>query len=238
MLDGTTDLKRAIERVARAQSLEELKDSLVESARELFFARAAGVHFLEAGGEDDEAPALLGVPVHLHSQYCCVTRILLKRVFDCHAPVHQRQFFSDLAWTQLPTVGDVRAAAGLYHYLVSPLIRHGAIGGMISTARHYNEQPFGERELSAAAALSAHVTERVSALRWHPHLGEVPGRLTPREGQIVELVVEGLTNAEVGTVLCISENTVKVALKKVFRKLEVSSRTELATRAWSSAKTE
>ncbi len=51
--------------------------------------------------------------------------------------------------------------------------------------------------------------------------------LTARELQIVELVALGHTNAEIGTELWITENSVKQALKRMFRKLEVSSRAEM-----------
>ena len=54
-------------------------------------------------------------------------------------------------------------------------------------------------------------------------------RLTAREQQIADLVALGKKNAEIGAELCITENSVKQALKKIFRKLEVSSRTEMAT---------
>ena len=47
------------------------------------------------------------------------------------------------------------------------------------------------------------------------------------ELQIAELVARGLTNAEIGTALWISQNSVKQALKRMFRKLNVSSRTEM-----------
>jgi DNA-binding CsgD family transcriptional regulator len=51
--------------------------------------------------------------------------------------------------------------------------------------------------------------------------------LTARELQIVELVALGHTNAEIGTELWITENSVKQALKRMFRKLDVSSRAEM-----------
>jgi DNA-binding CsgD family transcriptional regulator len=52
-------------------------------------------------------------------------------------------------------------------------------------------------------------------------------RLTPREWQIAELVALGKTNAEIGVELWITENSVKQALKRMFRKLEVSSRAQM-----------
>lgn len=52
-------------------------------------------------------------------------------------------------------------------------------------------------------------------------------RLTPRELQIAELVAQGRTNSEIGRELWITENSVKQALKRMFRKLDVSSRTTM-----------
>jgi DNA-binding CsgD family transcriptional regulator len=51
--------------------------------------------------------------------------------------------------------------------------------------------------------------------------------LTAREWQIVELVALGRTNAEIGQELWITENSVKQALKRMFHKLEVSSRAQM-----------
>ena len=54
--------------------------------------------------------------------------------------------------------------------------------------------------------------------------------------QIAELVAQGLTNAEIGAAFWITENSVKQALKRMFRKLEVSSRAEMVARLSSSHK--
>jgi DNA-binding CsgD family transcriptional regulator len=56
--------------------------------------------------------------------------------------------------------------------------------------------------------------------------------LTPAEEAVARLVVEGLTNREVATTLVVSVKTVETHLSKVFTKLGVRSRTELAVR-WS-----
>ena len=55
--------------------------------------------------------------------------------------------------------------------------------------------------------------------------------LTARELQVIELVGAGLTNAELGRRLFISEATVKTHLLRVFAKLGVDDRTAAVTTA-------
>jgi len=56
-------------------------------------------------------------------------------------------------------------------------------------------------------------------------------QLAPRERQLIGFVRKGLRNREIAEQLGVKEGTVKAYLHTIFEKLEVSSRTELATRA-------
>jgi|GEM_PF-2676515 len=51
-------------------------------------------------------------------------------------------------------------------------------------------------------------------------------KLTGREKDLLCLVAKGLTNAEISKILYLSEMTVKTHLKNIFKKLNVSNRTE------------
>jgi len=57
-----------------------------------------------------------------------------------------------------------------------------------------------------------------------------PGKLTPVEEQIAELVAAGQSNAEVAHALVVSPRTVEWNLSKIYRKLHVHSRAELAAK--------
>jgi DNA-binding NarL/FixJ family response regulator len=52
--------------------------------------------------------------------------------------------------------------------------------------------------------------------------------VTPREKEVVELICQGKINREIAKALEISEGSVKEYIHRVFRKLKVTNRTELA----------
>jgi DNA-binding NarL/FixJ family response regulator len=53
--------------------------------------------------------------------------------------------------------------------------------------------------------------------------------LSAREWEVLELVAQGQTNAQIAEQLTVSENTVKFHLQNIFQKLGVSNRTEAAS---------
>jgi DNA-binding CsgD family transcriptional regulator len=54
-------------------------------------------------------------------------------------------------------------------------------------------------------------------------------QLSPRESEVAALSCRGMHNAEIALLLGTSRNTVKKQLARVFEKVGVSNRTELAT---------
>jgi DNA-binding NarL/FixJ family response regulator len=60
-----------------------------------------------------------------------------------------------------------------------------------------------------------------------------PPALSAREAEVLRLVARGLTNADIGRELFISEATVKTHLLRAFNKLDVADRTAAVTKAMS-----
>jgi len=85
----------------------------------------------------------------------------------------------------------------------------------------------GGAELDLAAAVA--YAKRGRGSRRRPAIGW--RSLTPAEIQVVDVLAEGCTNAEIARRLFISVPTVKTHLAHVFTKLSVSTRAELAARA-------
>lgn len=72
----------------------------------------------------------------------------------------------------------------------------------------------------------------VSPLRRVPTAGmdAEPRALSDREKQILRLICDGLSNAEIAVRLGLSSETVKADLKRIFRKIDVKNRTQAAVR--------
>ena len=82
-----------------------------------------------------------------------------------------------------------------------------------------------------AAAFARRTRAELLAAGDSPHQpAERPGPdLTPQEAQVSRLAAAGATNAEIATHLFVTTSTVEYHLSKVFRKLNITSRRQLAT---------
>jgi DNA-binding NarL/FixJ family response regulator len=79
-----------------------------------------------------------------------------------------------------------------------------------------------------AFAERARIELRATGERARQRTAETETELTPREAQIVRLVSRGDSNRDVAAQLFLSPATVDYHLRKVFRKVGVASRTQLA----------
>ena len=80
---------------------------------------------------------------------------------------------------------------------------------------------FAERARVELEATGEHVRKRTD---------DTLDQLTPQEAQVSRLAAQGNTNREIAAQLFISPSTVEYHLGKAFRKLDVTSRVQLARR--------
>ncbi len=106
-----------------------------------------------------------------------------------------------------------------YPQYAEAALRLGAAGFVLKTAPVRELRDAIER--AAAGGLAFSVRPRHGTML----------RLSPRELEVVRLVVEGHTNDEIGAALGIGAKTVETHLARVFERFDLASRTELATRA-------
>jgi DNA-binding CsgD family transcriptional regulator len=156
----------------------------------------------------------------------------------------------DRAWALAQTIrcrGLVAAARGdldlAIELLGESVARHSAVGDPFGRARalfalarvlRSDGQKRAARQTFQEALAEF---ETLGAARWvertRTELGRIGGRmredgLTAAETRVARLVAEGRTNREVAAALFLSQKTVESHLSRIYAKLDVRSRTELA----------
>lgn len=158
--------------------------------------------------------------IALSPQHNPVARYLLEH----HAPVHEALVVEPKTWRLICPRAD------RWHVMAGPIVSNGQLVGVVGFTRQQGMPAFDSQNLIDLSALCLHISTWVARVKsQHPLLLQTE-RLTPREMQIASLVAQGQTNAEISAELWITENSVKQALKRMFRKLEVSSRTQMVAK--------
>ena len=164
----------------------------------------------------------------------------------------QLDWFNDLCRETISPAMAVRLLEARAHVDISDLLGQVRVPTLVIHARHDNVVPLAEGKLLAAGIAGADFLELDS----HNHvlLAHEPAwtqfqqavlefagadararppdapLLTPRERQILDLLGEGLTNAQIGERMFISAKTVRNHLTGVFRKLGVANRAQAIVR--------
>ncbi|MEA5449070.1 LuxR C-terminal-related transcriptional regulator [Leptolyngbya sp. CCNP1308] len=205
--------------IAQTQTEADLRQSVMAALGEYFAARRWMLSFAnEIPAIDHTTPRLMRLALSL--DYNPVLRYLVKR----HTAVHDEVVLPPGVWQTLCP----RADHG--HVMAGPLVSEGQLVGGVAFTRHRDDGAFDADNLADLGALCLHLSTKLAALRAKQAVGLDCGALTPREAEIVELVAQGLTNKAIGAALWITENSVKQALKRIFRKLGVSSRAEMVAK--------
>lgn len=153
---------------------------------------------------------------------------VVRYIVERHAPVHESLVTSPKVWQMICPRLDH------WHVMAGPLVNQGQLVGAVGFTREQAKPAFDAQDLADLSAICLHLSTWVAAIKTRKN-AEKRDCLTPRELEIAALVASGLTNAAIGQQLWITENSVKQALKRMFRKLEISSRAELVAQIFTVA---
>lgn len=236
-------LKLLFEEIHQAKDENSLRSHLAPRIGEYFAAKRSGIFFFDKILADKNLQKVLKVALSV--EHNPVARYLTER----HTPVHEGLVTSPKAWTIICPRPDH------WHVLAGPIVSHGQLVGVVGCTRDKSMPAFDTQNLADLSGICLHLsawtatarsqTVDVSVREAYPKDSACPGNtgksqhqlfrsnlLTSRELQIAELVSLGRTNAEIGNELWIAENSVKQALKRMFRKLGVSSRAEMVAQLY------
>lgn len=127
-----------------------------------------------------------------------------------------------------PDAGVLMVTAGMDAALLKQAIQKLKVGVFLKT------EPTGELLLAIQKTVSGEqwISSRASLAMLNDHAaqkgyGEERDSLTERESRVLQAVLEGKTNKEIGAAIGISESAVKAVLQRLFEKTGVRSRSQL-----------
>lgn len=141
---------------------------------------------------------------------------------------------------ELPFYREYLRPFGLDHVLDIGLSMAGHELRSLVLFRAANGTDFSDRDRDVLAALRPHLRAREARAALYRRAqgvvalfddgsGAVPEQLTPREREVVYLVAQGRSNAEVATALWVTPGTIKKHLENIYAKIGVGSRAAAAT---------
>jgi DNA-binding CsgD family transcriptional regulator len=134
-------------------------------------------------------------------------------------------------------LADLRAALGLMDRVGRPMDTARTLLALGAAQRRAKQRADARDSLQAALTLFAELGAQLWVTRAQAEIERLGGRrarerdeLTPTERRVAALAAEGRSNREIAAELFVAERTVEANLTRVYRKLGVRSRTQLARR--------
>jgi DNA-binding CsgD family transcriptional regulator len=231
----THSLHPLFQLLSTAPTEQSLRSRFMDGVSESFGVQRWGIYLL---GDENYAESIdvQGVSddfVDRYQQFGRSVDPVLNYVMKYHAPAHEELVLPPGGWKQSDLYQRCCSEYNHEHIMTGAIVGNGQLIGTVNFARVGDRIPaFNWDDLASLGAVCSHFSTRLAELRRQsdPVPDPIVQRLTPREIQIAMLVAKGLTNTEIGTELWITQNSVKQALKRMFKKLEVSARTEMVAR--------
>ena len=147
------------------------------------------------------------------------------RTGDHRTVTMRSDFMTDQAWLQSPMYLDCLAEHDVRSEMMCPLLSTGTRTRRLLFFRT-GRQEFTDLDRSVLVLLRPHLVDVLR--RSSATASSAP--LTPRQRELMQLVAAGRSNAQIAAQLFLSPHTVRKHLENVFKRLDVSSRTEAVAR--------
>ncbi len=205
----------------------------MDAARRAFGAHTCGVIVLDESWRSTER-ALHGMRDKDFDEWDQQWRPI-ERVFPTMlargVPVHNWQVYRQDDFTSSLPYKELGKRLLLYHYMSAPIFgSRGTLVGAMNYCRRPQDRPFDANSLAMASALSGFVSATLARVTESP-MPEAGGGsvLTYRELQVARLAAAGRNNLEISLQLGVARETVKQTLRRVYRRLGVSGRAQMAS---------
>jgi DNA-binding CsgD family transcriptional regulator/GAF domain-containing protein len=220
--------------IATAPSEQALRHRFMDGVSEYFGVQRWGIYLLDEQGRLAGFD-VMGVSDAFVDRYETIGRSVdpvLQYVLDHHTPAHEELVLPGGGWKQSDLYQRCCSEYDHEHIMTGPIVGRGQLIGTTHFARVADTPAFTAHDLAGLGAVCTHLSACLAALRTQSSgpSSLLFKQLTPREIQIANLVAKGLTNKEIGAELWITQNSVKQALKRMFRKLDVAARTEMVAK--------
>jgi DNA-binding CsgD family transcriptional regulator len=222
------DFSAGLARITAAHSEAALRSVFMDYAGQLVGAQAWGLDLLNSRFQV-VASDLHGLPDSFYDCYQAIGREadwMSRRMVQERVPIHNLSLQTAQEWQRSTLYQYLFRAFGMAHGMMAPLVGNSGLVGGIYFMRGENCSPFCDADLIQLSTLCQHLSVRLATLRL-PSTFVHADCLTNREMEIITLVAQGLSNREIALKINISRDGVKQALKRMFQKLEVSTRTEM-----------
>jgi NarL family two-component system response regulator LiaR len=115
---------------------------------------------------------------------------------------------------------------------IFPALRAGALSYLLKDVSTRELANAVRKAAAGEAVMHPRVAARVVQELRSPAREEIAPDLSERELEVLRLIAEGISNAEIAERLVISENTVKSHVSNILGKLHLADRTQAAVYAW------
>ena len=215
-----SDLNTLLKAIAQTESELELQQTVMSQIGEYFGAKRYGLFLFDRLPQSISRSKLWQLALSLDHNP------VLRYLVEHHIPVHEGVLLTAQKWRRICPREDHA------HVMIGPIVDNGSLSGSLAFTRTSHDKAFEQQNILELSALCLHISTQLIKIKSPPikFRRDKSQQITPREWQIAELVAQGLTNAEIGQTLWITENSVKQALKRMFRKLQVSSRASMVAK--------